>query len=104
MNYLKQIHGFSLRRKLVPLSASAIALYYVLLEIFNSVGFPTELSLPHGRLSAECALGKTALYRARGELVSSGYISVRGSVTSARSAVYAICTIEPSDIYTGDGI
>ena len=90
MNYLKQIHGFSLRRRLEPLSASAIALYYVLLEIFNSVGFPTELSLPLGRLTAECSLGKTALSRARGELVSRGYVSVRKSGTHARSAVYAI--------------
>ena len=104
MNYLKQIHGFCLRRRLEPLSASAIALYYVLLEIFNSVGFPDELSLPLGRLSAECSLGKTALYRARDELAARGYISVRKSVTSARSAVYAICAIEASEIYGGEGI
>ena len=104
MNYLKQIHGFCLRRKLEPLSASAIALYYVLLKIFNSVGFPLELSLPLGRLTAECSLGKTALYRARGELVSHGYISVRKSATYARSAVYAILPIEASGIYGGEGV
>ncbi len=104
MNYIKQIYGFSLRRRLEPLSASAIALYYVLLEIFNSVGFPDELSLPLGRLTAESSLGKTALYRARGELTSRGYISVRKSSASLHSAIYAICPIEPCEIYGGDSI
>lgn len=102
MNYLKQIYGFSLRRRLHPISASAISLYYVLLEIFNSVGFPGELTLAHGRLAAETALGKTAFYRARGELIQKGYISVQKSITSARCSVYAIAQIEPSDIYGGD--
>ena len=102
MNYLKQIYGFSLRRRLHPISASAISLYYVLLEIFNSVGFPDELTLAHGRLAAETALGKSSFYRARGELIQKGYISVQKSITSARCAVYKISPIEPSAIYGGE--
>ena len=102
MNYIKQIYGFSLRRRLYPISASAIALYYVLLEIFNSVGFPSELSLPLGRLTSEASLGKSAVCRARRELISRGYITVRESITSSRSAVYSICEIEPYAIYGGE--
>ena len=97
MNYLKQIKGFYLRRRLHPLTSSAITLYYLLLEQFNLVGFPQYMSIPLSRLMGESNLGKTAVCRARAELVASGYLNVKTSYYRTKSAVYSIVTIDPDE-------
>lgn len=53
MNYILQLNGFRLRRRLCPIPMSAIALYYVILENFNQVGFPDSLEIPIGILAGE---------------------------------------------------
>ncbi len=97
MNYLKQLKGFYLRRRLYPLSSSAIALYYMLLEQFNLVGFPKYMSIPLSRLVGESNLGKTSICRARAELVEGGYLNVKMSLYRSQSAVYSIIAIDPDE-------
>ncbi len=100
MNYLKQIKGFHLRRRLYPLSCSAITLYYLLLEQFNLVGFPMTMSIPLARLASEANLGKTAICRARAELVAKGYLELKESQSPMKCAGYSIIVIEPEQYLT----
>lgn len=100
MNYLKQIKGFYLRRRLYPLSCSAITLYYLLLEQFNLVGFPEVLSIPLGRLSSEASLGKTAICRARSELVAQGYLKLLEAPYRMRCAKYSLIALDPNQYHT----
>lgn len=74
MNYILQINGFRLLRKLRPIRASSIVLYYVLLENFNQVGFPETLEIPIATLSGESSLSLTTVRQARDELSRKGYI------------------------------
>lgn len=74
MNYILQINGFRLLRKLRPIRASSITLYYVLLENFNQVGFPDSLEIPIATLSGESSLSVTTVRQAREELLHKGYI------------------------------
>ncbi len=97
MNYLRQIKGFYLRRRLFPLSSSAITLYYLLLEQFNLVGFPQFMRIPLSRLMSETNLGKTAVCRARMELVRQKYLDCEKSECRSQSARYSIITIDPDE-------
>ncbi len=96
MNYLNQIRGFYLRRKLYPLSSSAKTLYYILLEHFIREGFPYSLKIPIKKLKAESGLGKIIVCRARRELIKKGYLYKIKSESAKISAVYGIITIDPS--------
>lgn len=101
MNYLMQILGFRLKRKLHPLTTSAIALYYILLENFNQVGFPTKLSIPIGVLSGETSMSETTVRSARNELMNSGFIIFnKGSVN--RASVYSLIELNPRNDQTVD--
>lgn len=100
MNYLKQIKGFYLRRRLFPLSCSAITLYYLLLEQFNLVGFPQTMSIPLGRLASEANLGRTAICRARAELVANGYLELKTAPCRMKCASYTILSIDPEQYLT----
>lgn len=102
MNYLKQIKGFYLRRRLCPISSSAITLYYLLLEQFNLVGFPESLTIPLARLASEANLGKTALCRARSELVKQGYLRLEPSESRSRCARYSLVILDPGQYITLD--
>ena len=94
MNYLLQILGFRLKRKLCPLSSSAISLYYILLENFNQVGFPSELPIPLGVLSGEASMSENTVRTARRELAESGFINFRAGSTN-RAAVYSLIELDP---------
>ncbi|MBQ8509918.1 MAG: hypothetical protein IJ493_08445 [Clostridia bacterium] len=94
MNYLTQLLGFRLKRKLTPISSSALALYVVLLENFNTLGFPSTLCLPNTLLAAEAHIGKTTVNRARAELVDQGYIHYTpGQIHSA--GIYQLIELDP---------
>ncbi len=77
MTLIRQFIGFNLKRKLVPLSAGAIALYTVLLEYFNRLRFPPSLVLSGGVLAGECHLSANSMRRARQELIDCGYLIMR---------------------------
>ena len=64
MNYILQLNGFRLRRRLCPIPMSAIALYYVILENFNQVGFPDSLEIPIGILAGELSTCDNTVRRA----------------------------------------
>lgn len=74
MNYILQLNGFRLRRRLCPITPMAIALYYVILENFNQVGFPDSLEIPIGILTGELSTCANTIRRARQELFDNGYI------------------------------
>ncbi len=97
LNYLSQIIGFQLKRKLCPLTTSAIALYYVLLEDFNSAGFPDKMPICAAMLAAECGFSETTLRRARGELVACGLLNFKSGGRENYS-VYALIPLSPREM------
>lgn len=53
------------------------------------VGFPDKVSIP---------LGKTAVCRAKGELMQKGYIIVFEGKSSARAAEYVLFALDPNTL------
>lgn len=94
MNYILQLNGFRLRRKLCPITPTAIALYYVILENFNQVGFPDSLEIPIGILSGELSTSSNTIRRARQVLFDNGYIYYE-SGRRKHSAVYQLIDLDP---------
>ncbi len=76
MNYLKQINAFIQKRKLCPISCSSIALYYVILERFNSVRFPLTMPISTRFLASELNVSETTVRNCRRELRDAGYIGL----------------------------
>ena len=76
MNYLKQIREFSIRRKLFPLRATSIAMYYVLLEHFNQARFPPAMPVPAATLAGELGVTEATIRNCRRELLEKGYIEL----------------------------
>ena len=87
MNYLKQIRDFSSRRRLFPLRASSIAMYYVLLEHFNQARFPPSMPVPSAILAGELGVTEATVRNCRQELLQKGYI---GFTPGGRNAAYRI--------------
>ena len=87
MNYLKQIRDFSSRRRLFPLRATSIAMYYVLLEHFNQARFPPAMPVPSAILAGELGVTEATIRICRQELLQKGYI---GFTPGGRNAVYRI--------------
>ena len=83
MNYILQLNGFRLRRRLCPIPMSAIALYYVILENFNQVGFPDSLEIPIGILAGELSTCD-----------NNGYIFYE-SGRQKHSAIYQLIDLDP---------
>ena len=75
MNLALQFKNFRIARMQSPLSANAIALYFVLLEEANNAYFPEWLCLPNSTLEWMTGFSKKPLGRARNELVEKGYIA-----------------------------
>ncbi|MCI6841658.1 MAG: hypothetical protein MR889_05985 [Clostridiales bacterium] len=94
MNYILQLNGFRLRRRLCPIPMSAIALYYVILENFNQVGFPDSLEIPIGILAGELSTCDNTVRRARQELFDNGYIFYE-SGRQKHSAIYQLIDLDP---------
>lgn len=94
MNYITQMNGFRLRRKLSPLPSMAIALYYIILENFNQVGFPDTLEIPIGILSGELSVSDNSVRKARQVLFDSGYIYYENG-KSKRAAIYQLVDLDP---------
>ncbi len=94
MNYILQLNGFRLRRKLCPITPTAIALYYVILENFNQVGFPDSLEIPIGILSGELSSCANTIRRARQELFDNGYIYYDIG-RQKRAATYQLVDLDP---------
>lgn len=94
MNYILQLNGFRLRRRLCPLKPMAIALYYVILENFNQVGFPDSLEIPIGILSGELSTCENTIRRARQELFDSGYIYYEIG-RQKRASIYRLIDLDP---------
>lgn len=90
MNYLKQIRDFSDRRRLFPLRATSIAMYYVLLEHFNQSRFPPAMPIPAAILAGELGVTEATIRNCRRELLAKGYI---GLTSGGRNAEYRILPI-----------
>jgi len=87
MNYLKQIHEFSIRRKLFPLRATSIAMYYVMLEHFNQARFPPAMPIPTALLAGELGVTEATIRNCRRELCQKGYIEL---LSGGRIAEYRL--------------
>ena len=77
MNYLRELNGFFDQIELDGLSASAVGLWYTMMQFANKSGWREEFSVPASALRLKSGLKDTAFKRARKELVEKGYIEHR---------------------------
>ncbi|SFF85911.1 DnaD and phage-associated domain-containing protein [Halobacillus alkaliphilus] len=77
MNYLRELNGFFDQIELDGLSASAVGLWYTMMQFANKSGWREEFSVPASALRLKSGLKETAFKRARKELVDKGYIEHR---------------------------
>ena len=100
MNYLKQIREFSIRRKLFPLRATSIAMYYVLLEHFNQARFPPAMPIRTSMLAGELGVTETTIRNCRQELTSKGYLeALDGSHGSVYRLIEFVCHNPNNSLY-----
>ena len=74
MNYLKQIWSFHGRLLTHPLSARAIALWYMMMHHAAAAKWRTPMSIAEATLRGELTLEHKQFLSARKELVEGGYI------------------------------
>lgn len=74
MNYLKQINGFWIWRKLNTLSHAQMDLYFAILDCANTALWKKDFSVPNSTLMNLCQLSKTQLFNARNQLIQLGLI------------------------------
>ena len=74
MNYLKQINGFWIWRKMNTISHAQMDLYFAFLDCANTALWRKDFSVPNSTLMNLCQLSKTQLFNARNQLVQLGLI------------------------------
>lgn len=76
-NYIAQLNGFKRQRRMVPLGTGEIALYFVLLEYCNELGWMDWFCAAAGVLQGHSGLSVSAFKRARAGLCQKGYVEYR---------------------------
>lgn len=89
MNYIKEINAFYNRQEQVPLTGSAVALWYALMHINNKTRWKNTFTSPGSVLRNKAGLTETSFKRARTELANGGYIKVE-SRGRGKAPVYKI--------------
>lgn len=74
MNYIKQLNELYTTLDYKPLTAEAIAVYFVLLQIANKTGWITEFKVANTVLMSKCNISIDILKTARNKLKTQGYI------------------------------
>ena len=97
MKYEKQIKGFFQRRRMFPISLTAMLVYYLLLEQFTVANFPKEMMIPIDRLTRELDLPEPAIAEARCELVQKGYLAAQKLPDRLGSTVFTLMSLDPSE-------
>ena len=69
MNYLKQINGFWIWRKLNTLTHSQMDLYFALLDCANTAAWREDFTVPNSTLMNLCQLQKTQFFVDRNRLI-----------------------------------
>lgn len=87
--YRAHIEAFNLRKRAHPVSMSARALFYGLLEHMNNIGWPETFSVQDRQLCALADIGRSTLHRSREELSALGYLTYR-SAEGSHSGTYKL--------------
>ncbi|UOQ94765.1 helix-turn-helix domain-containing protein [Halobacillus shinanisalinarum] len=74
MNYVKEIDAFYDQTEVNPLSHSAIALWFAMMNLNAKTGWTEEFKVGGPALCVKSGLGETTFKRARQELKEKGYI------------------------------
>lgn len=93
-NFIAHLNGYRERRKRIPLNTNEIALYFILMEYDNELGWMDWFSVANGVLQGLSGLSLSALKRARAELTRKGYIRYR-SGSGNQSGRYLIVNFGP---------
>lgn len=93
MNYLLQIVAFDSWKEVNPLPATAIALWYELMAIWNKCGWIQEFTVPNTLLQVKAGLSRKEFDRARQILIQMGRVIYRKSNRVNQAGVYSIIPI-----------
>ncbi|MDD2221656.1 MAG: hypothetical protein PHN35_06870 [Clostridia bacterium] len=101
MNYIKQLNGFWLQRRLKPLTGRQADLYYAILQCFNESHWQVSLVIPNLLLMSMCTMAERELLRNRLTLVENGLIEYRSGGRNS-SGKYRIIPLYQDDV--GDDV
>lgn len=90
MNYIKQLNGFYSTLDFKPLTADAIAVYMILLQIANRTGWIDKFRVANSVLMSKCNLDRQKLNRARNKLVEQGYITYKQGKNQVVAPIYSV--------------
>lgn len=90
MNYMKQLNEFYSTLDYKPLSASAVAIYIILLHIANKTGWIDEFKVANSILMSKCNLSLSTVQRSRNELIVQGYILYKKGLNQNDAPKYKI--------------
>lgn len=90
MNYIRQLNEFYSTLDYKPLSANAIAIYFVLLQIANKTGWIDKFRVANTVLMSKCDLDMQKLIRARTSLINKGYITYVKGKNQTEAPIYSI--------------
>ena len=74
MNYIEHLNQYRIARMQNPLSTNAIALYFILLEFNNNLGWIETFTVANSVLMGLSDLSRDGFNRARNELKQKGYV------------------------------
>lgn len=90
MNYIKQLNEFYSTLDYKPLSANAIAIYFILLQVANKTGWIDKFKVANTVLMSKCDLNMQKLIRARNKLINQGYITYLKGKNQNDAPIYSI--------------
>ena len=90
MNYIKQLNEFYSTLDYKPLTAEAISIYFMLLQIANKTGWIDKFRVANTILMSKCNIDKQKMIRARNNLISQGYILYWKGKNQAEAPMYSI--------------
>lgn len=90
MNYIKQLNEFYSTLDYKPLTANAIAVYTILLQIANKAGWIDKFRVANTVLMSKCNLDMQKLIRARSVLINQGYIEYFKGKNQTEAPTYRI--------------
>lgn len=102
MNYLKQINGFWIWRKLNSISHVQTDLYFAILDCANTAQWRKKFSIPNSTLMNLCQLSKTQLHNTRNQLIQLGLIGYEPG-KRGHSGMYEIIPLYNTEYDTSFG-
>lgn len=93
MNYLKEIVGFERLAELKSLGAPERVVWYALMSIANTLGWPETFNVPNVTMQSKTGLSRNDVYIARNKLSQKGFIEYRASTGNKAPNYSLISTI-----------